>query len=221
MVIGLVGLIGSGKGTVADILVRKHGFTKMAFADSLKDATAQVFGWDRNLLEGDTPESREFRECPDPFWSKKFGYDFTPREALQRLGTESIRNVFDENTWVYAVQRRIENLINKNVVLADTRFPNEIESIRNMHGAVIHIKRGPDPEWYDTLINFYNAGPVRDPDDVHIFMQEVFPKVHVSEYAWVGTPTNYILYNDSSLDELEVNVDYMLTKFKGPCKIPA
>jgi len=221
MVIGLVGLIGSGKGTVADILVRKHGFEKMAFADPLKDAVSHVFGWDRNLLEGDTPESREFRECPDPFWSERFGYDFTPREALQVFGTQSGRNVFGEDIWFHSLQRRIANSNNERIVIADTRFTNEIDAIHKMYGVVVQIKRGPDPKWYDDLIDFYRAeGPLAcwTPDR---FMKEKFPSIHVSEWAWVGSPMNYILYNDSSLDELEVNVDYMLTKFKGPCKIPA
>ena len=58
MIIGICGLIGSGKGTVADILEQEHGFIKVSFADSLKDAVAAVFGWPRSLLEGDTEESR-------------------------------------------------------------------------------------------------------------------------------------------------------------------
>lgn len=60
MLIGVVGFAGSGKGTVADILVRDHGFKKLSFADALKDAVATIFGWERHLLEGDTDESREF-----------------------------------------------------------------------------------------------------------------------------------------------------------------
>ena len=44
MIIGICGLIGSGKGTVADILVNTHKFTKISFADKLKDGVASVFG---------------------------------------------------------------------------------------------------------------------------------------------------------------------------------
>ena len=50
MIIGICGLIGSGKGTAADILVEQHGFTKISFADKLKDGVATVFGWDREML---------------------------------------------------------------------------------------------------------------------------------------------------------------------------
>ena len=40
MIIGICGLIGSGKGTVADILVENHNFEKLSFADKLKDGVA-------------------------------------------------------------------------------------------------------------------------------------------------------------------------------------
>ena len=75
MIIGVCGLIGSGKGTVADMLVQDHDFTKISFADKLKDGVATVFGWDRNMLEGDTDDSRQWRETQDTFWSKETGKD--------------------------------------------------------------------------------------------------------------------------------------------------
>jgi adenylate kinase family enzyme len=53
MIIGICGLIGSGKGTVADILVENHNFQKISFADKLKDGVAAVYGWDRDMLEGE------------------------------------------------------------------------------------------------------------------------------------------------------------------------
>ena len=58
MIIGLVGFIGSGKGTVGDILVTQHGYYRFAFADALKDAVATIFTWPRGLLEGDTAALR-------------------------------------------------------------------------------------------------------------------------------------------------------------------
>ena len=54
MIIGICGFIGSGKDTIADYLVNLHHFRRESFANTLKDAVAQVFGWDRTMLEGRT-----------------------------------------------------------------------------------------------------------------------------------------------------------------------
>ena len=79
MIIGICGLIGSGKGTVSDHLVDTYGFEKISFADKLKDAVSELFGWNRPLLEGDTPGSRQWREEQDDFWTKETGRIITPR----------------------------------------------------------------------------------------------------------------------------------------------
>ena len=71
MIIGMCGLIGTGKDTVADILVNNYNFKKLSFADKLKDGVATVFSWDRQMLEGTTDESRKWREQKDEFWSRE------------------------------------------------------------------------------------------------------------------------------------------------------
>ena len=94
MIIGVCGLIGGGKGTVGDILVQNHGFKKISFADKLKDAVALMFDWDRDLVEGITDESRQWREKKDDFWSNETGREITPRLVLQEFGTECMRKGF-------------------------------------------------------------------------------------------------------------------------------
>ena len=54
MIIGICGLIGSGKDTIADYLVTNYNFKKLSFADKLKDSVATMFDWDRELLDGKT-----------------------------------------------------------------------------------------------------------------------------------------------------------------------
>ena len=129
MIIGVVGFIGSGKGTVGDILERDHGYKKFAFADALKDAVATIFVWPRGLLEGDTNASRAFRERVDPWWSNKFGYEVTPRLILQLMGTEACRHGIADNIWIAALEKRIHGY--EDVVISDCRFPNEIDFIRD------------------------------------------------------------------------------------------
>ena len=129
MIVGLLGFIGSGKGTAGQIL-KDVGFQPMSFASGVKDVASVMFGWRRDWLEGDTDASRMWREEPDEFWSKKFGRNFTPREALQKMGTEVGRDVFNKNFWVDRLERFI--VPGKNYVITDCRFQNEIEFIQNI-----------------------------------------------------------------------------------------
>lgn len=206
MIIGVLGLIGSGKGTVSDILV-SEGFVKESFAAPVKDAVAAIFGWDRALLEGDTIESREFREETDLFWTEALGRNITPRLALQLMGTEAGREVFGEDVWVQSLMYRASS--NKNTVIADVRFPNEIEAIRKAGGHLVLVKRGEDPVWYATA---------RDDNSSHKMgkykMAVQYPDVHISEWAWVGhKDIEYIIRNDSTLEDLRKEVEKMLHCF--------
>jgi dephospho-CoA kinase len=66
LVIGICGFQGSGKDTFSDFLVKNYDFKKITFAGATKDVLNNLFGWDRTMLEGDTIESRVFRETVDP-----------------------------------------------------------------------------------------------------------------------------------------------------------
>ena len=214
-IIGLVGFAGSGKGTVADVLVDKHQFTKLSFADGVKDCVASIFGWPRHLLEGDTEPSRAFREKRDDFWSAKLGIEVTPRWALQTMGTEAGRNVFHDKIWIYSVEKRLSEY--KNVVIPDVRFPNEIDFIKEHNGFIVRVVRGDEPVWYNAAYH-QNTGSHR----AYLFdsnlkkMEEAYPSVHYSEWAWIGSHFDYQIHNNGTKTELETNVNYMLTLFKGP-----
>ena len=224
MIIGIVGFAGSGKGTVGDILVNDHDFTKLSFADAVKDATSAIFGWPRHLLEGDTDESRKFRETKDEFWSARLGRDFIPRLAMQLMGTEAGRNVFHQNLWVDVVERRIRQLqeVNFNhIVIPDVRFPNEIEWMRSKGGFAVRVTRGPDPDWYDTaIIANKNADTheqiSRKSAAVDALIDQY--KIHYSEWAWAGQIMDYQLDNNGSISMLEADIGHMLKVFTGPQK---
>ena len=219
MIIGVIGFIGSGKGTAADILVEKYGFVKLSFADAVKDATAAIFGWQRSLLEGDTDESRSFRETKDEWWSTKFGYDFSPRLALQLMGTEAGRDVFHKDVWVYALERKME--MYKNVVIADVRFPNEIEWMRSKGGFAVRVCRGADPEWYDTAVTANKKAETHEQISRKSAAEDAMVdqyKVHYSEWAWAGQIMDYQLDNNGSISMLEADIGHMLKVFTGPQK---
>jgi hypothetical protein len=202
MIIGLVGFIGSGKGTVGDIFEQK-GFIKDSFAKPLKDACSVMFGWPRELLEGDTEMSRKWREEPDAYWSEKFGRKFTPREALQLMGTEAGRDVFHKDVWVISLLNRAKG---KDVVVTDVRFKNEIQYIQDNGGIVIRVKRGIDPVWFPHLEK------IKFETERTKFMQ--FENTHKSEWDWVGCEFNYTIDNNGSVQDLGKEVEEVLQFIK-------
>ena len=190
MIIGICGLIGSGKDSVADILVQEKNFKKISFADKLKDGVATVFGWDRSMLEGKTSNSRNWREEKDDFWSAELGKDISPRLVLQLFGTECMRQGFYDGVWVSLVKKHIIDNPKQNFVIPDVRFPNEANMIKSIHGEVWRMRRGPDPVWF------------RMYQDLGIQPTEV----HESEWAWANTNFNKILDNNGTLLELRSQV---------------
>ena len=211
MLIGIVGFIGAGKGTAGEMLVNNHNYESESFAKALKDAAACIFGWDRALLEGDTDESRFWREQRDRFWSEKLDIKkFTPRLALQWLGTEACRKVFGEPLWVAGVEKRWRTAGCPNTVITDCRFPNEIQMIRDNGGKVIRIKRGPEPSWYQIIL-FHNKGYSDEDDLENIKKMRIVDNIpHESETAWIGCDIDEVFKNEGTVAELETKIaDYV------------
>jgi hypothetical protein len=200
MIVGMVGLIGSGKDTSADYLVNFHGYRRESFAGILKDAVSVVFGWDRTMLEGRTKQSREWREQVDTWWATKLNIPgLTPRWVLQQWGTEVLRKGFHDDIWIAGLENKLRNS-NDNIVISDCRFPNEINAIRNQGGKIVWVQRGPLPDWYDyavvanTSTNTYSQNLAKDYLTTH--------NIHASETSWIGTKFDCIVDNNSKLDEL-------------------
>ena len=199
MIIGVCGLIGAGKDTIADYLVNIHEFRRESFAGTLKDAVSAVFGWDRVMLEGRTRASRAWREEPDAWWSERLGREITPRWVLQYWGTEVCRHGFHDDIWIASLENKLRNSAD-NVVISDCRFPNEIDAIRRAGGTVIRVVRGPEPEWY-TIAERAGQG-------VEWAAQALLAVgVHASETAWIGTEFDAVLDNNGSMDQLYQQVN--------------
>ena len=194
MIIGICGLIGAGKDTIADYLVNIHQFRRESFANSLKDAVAHVFNWERELLEGRTKQSREWREQPDPWWSTRLGQPITPRWVLQYWGTEVCRKSFHDDIWIASLENKIRNS-RDDIVISDCRFPNEIKAIKDAGGIVIRVVRGPEPVWFE-LARSVNQGPTRN-TTWRLSKNELEKhNVHASETAWIGTEFDAVIDNN-------------------------
>jgi hypothetical protein len=195
MIIGIAGFQGSGKDTIADYLQNIYGFKRDSFAATLKDAVSAVFGWDRDLLEGRTTESRAWREQVDSWWATRLNMPgLTPRVVLQKWGTEVARKSWHDDTWIASLENKL-NRAHNDIVITDVRFPNEIQAVRNAGGIVIRVVRGPEPEWYDLAIET-NSGTFNH-------MARAYPEVHPSEWAWIGTDFDAVIDNNADgLDPL-------------------
>ena len=210
MIIGVCGFIGSGKDTIADYLTNFHGYRRESFANSLKDAVAQVFGWDRTMLEGRTTQARAWREQVDPWWAERLNMPhLTPRWVLQYWGTEVCRKSFHDDIWIAALENKLRNS-KDDIVISDCRFPNEIKSIKDAGGIVVRVVRGPEPEWYDAAVSA-NRGPDGNVTWSTSKVRLERAGIHASETAWVGTNFDFVLDNNTSIDDLYAQVKNLVS----------
>jgi len=200
MLIGMCGLIGSGKDTCADFLVHNYNFKRESFANHLKDIVSIIFGWDRELLEGRTDQSRQWREQVDTWWSQRLNMTITPRWILQHWGTDVLRNNFHNDIWIASLENKLSRF-SGNVIITDCRFPNEIDAIKKLGGTIIRVVRGPDPLWFEDA-KCYMQGPEKNIG--WALSRKVIEEnaVHPSEYSWANTKFDYILDNNGSINGL-------------------
>lgn len=208
MIISVSGIIGSGKDTVASYLVDEHGFKRMSWAASLKDAVAAVFGWDRTMLDGTSKNSREWREQVDQWWANRLDMPgLTPRWVLQFWGTNVLRNHFSDSIWVASLENQLIRTTD-NIVITDTRFQNEIESVNRVGGTTVRVIRGQDPEWFTAAAD-YNRGPTHVGWSIGKAKLDKLG-IHSSEYSHVGLTYDYTIENNSTIDALNEQINQLL-----------
>lgn len=167
MIIALSGKKKSGKDTVANFLVKDRGFTKLSFATPLKDLIVRVFKIDSNLLHDDSKKDEELdfnlsidyshldhiRQIVSEEWGYNIDYDTreniedffgkeieTPRQLMQIVGTDILRNHVDENIFINLLVEKIKQLQTP-VVVADARLKNEREKLLELGAVLTLIKR--------------------------------------------------------------------------------
>lgn len=137
LVIGINGLAGAGKDTVANMVMlslqKDHGLKVkcFAFADNLKKAAATIF----NVPINDFYD-RTKKEEVIPYWN------LSPRQIAQQLGTEACRKGIRDDIWIKSLE---SSILSSNVDVAfitDARFDNEAKFIKGQDaGLVIQIVR--------------------------------------------------------------------------------
>ena len=141
MLIGFSGKKGSGKSYFADYLVNNKLFIKLSFASPLKEITKILF----NLSDEDVKDPIK-KELINP------KFNASPRELMQWLGTDIMREEFNKkfnysgSIWIDNVKDRVKTLLdnNKDVVIDDVRFQNEVDMIHSLGGIVINLHNDLD-----------------------------------------------------------------------------
>jgi hypothetical protein len=142
MILGLSGMKGSGKDTVAAYLVKEHGFERKAFADPLKKSVAALLGIpfsDIDRLKND--------EGAVIALASHYGNlsPVTFREFLQRYGTEAHRDVFGEDFWIDYTLPVQGFYPGRAIVVSDVRFVNEAARVKELGGYNVRIIRPTVP----------------------------------------------------------------------------
>ncbi|WP_234197102.1 hypothetical protein [Pseudacidovorax sp. NFM-22] len=169
-IIGLTGYAGTGKDTVADLLVTHAGFRKLAFADALRGEVADAFGVDMELLTNPVTKQEpsaslsldrapfdfvnalrchgfadcaKGRECvaTDTTWMRA---PRSPRQIMQWWGSEYRRRQ-NPDYWVHQLRSRLILLMQKQLgtrfVITDVRMDNEAAALRSMGACIWQVAR--------------------------------------------------------------------------------
>lgn len=223
-IIALMGNKGAGKDTVAKFIEKNN--TKydkvviMSFADALKDAVSDIFNFRRDLLEGDTVESREWRETEIPYLSDVMHKHVTPRYLLQQIGTNILRKHLYDDLWVDSVLVKIHIMEDQAkkakqqylYVITDCRFANEIFKLSQSGNHVKYVevdRRNRNTYFYNLA---YKHNTTKNPI-LRLYYKYKLRNIHRSEWDWIGVVKDPILiYNIGTTKNLEELVKCLILK---------
>jgi hypothetical protein len=162
-IIAFAGRKQSGKTTCAEFIGQAindysiKNYTIYNFADPLKkDICINILGLTHDQCYGTDDQKNELVDC---YWDSK---QLTAREVMQMVGTDMFRKM-QKNVWSEATIRRIEQDRSYLSLIADCRFPNEVDAVKKAGGFVIKLTRNPynsdhssetalDPENFDQTL---------------------------------------------------------------------
>lgn len=186
MLIGLVGRRGTGKDTIANHLVCRHGFRHRKFSGPLKEALKALFGLTDEHMEG------VLKEIPHPLWG------VSPRMMMQFFGTDvmqtHIQELIPRLGKGHAVQRLLMEMnldleSKTDTVVSDVRFQHEVDALLSRGALLIRVKR----------IGHLQHHEVVDAHESEAGVDMLFSNVEVC--------------NDGTLESLLRSVDCLVEKF--------
>jgi hypothetical protein len=172
MILGISGRARAGKDTLAELFIKEYGFKKVSFADSLKEICSLAFNIKLTDFYDDTIKDKKWEASVDltedianallslieergisinkeqrcVFIEEATKLSFTsPRDLLQRVGTDLCRKTIDDQIWINIFINKISKAEGF-YISADVRFKNEREAIAKLGGKNLLILRPDLPE---------------------------------------------------------------------------
>lgn len=185
-IIGIIGNKRHGKDTIANFLVKTFDFRKVSLATPMKEVAKLLFpNWTDDTLENN-------KEMID----SEFG--ISPREFLQKFGTEFMQIMLSENPlykekvgrkfWVNrAIKEILNDEKNNNFVISDIRFPHELEAFNQIASDSIQVR-------------FIKVIREEIPVDIS----------HASEAFIKELPADYVIENNGSIKDLYDRICFII-----------
>ena len=200
-IIAICGAKRSGKDVLAEHLVRKYNYERIAFAEPLKHAIKTLFNFDDEQVGIGKDTGTGKKDALDERWG------ITPRAALQFFGTEvmqekiqellpDIKRNFFANTLKNYIKTRMGANEGQRFVISDLRFLHEYEvlfSIPNIRKDDIAIIRVIRPD----------AGFLGISNDAVAAARDAVAAAsisHKSEQEYINIPYDIILFNNGTID---------------------
>lgn len=141
MIIGITGYAGVGKDEFAKSLKLRGRFDVMAFSDPLHEMAMTL---DPILIVHQGGSFTTYRDMVDTFGYTEAKRKFPEfRRYLQILGTEAVRDILGEDTWIRVAARKIDtnNMEGMHTAITGVRYPNEAAMVKAFGGIMIRIER--------------------------------------------------------------------------------
>lgn len=184
-IVGLMGKAGSGKDSFANRLVTRHGYRRLAFADTVKSMAVAL----DPIIEIDQKKGGHQARLTEVIQTLG-GWDGAKQLAsvrgyLQELGCAA-RDTLGKDVWLRAVADRAA-FIPGPVVVTDVRFHNEADWVQLTGGALVRIER-----------------PSLDTRDAHVSENELNARI-----------ANHVVTNDGTLEDLHRTADFIAEFLTG------
>jgi len=195
----IIGPMGSGKTTVADHLVKNHGYQKRTLAAAIKNIVADIEDGCRTddiitkrILKYISLSDFEYKNMVTAIeMTKSIEHEIPkPRKRLQFLGTEGGRQMVRDSIWIDIIRATLWP--GNKYVIDDVRFLNEYKAFLKANFTPIKLVLSPETQ-HTRLSNLYgNYDPkiLTHPSETEIASITIDPKFKINSEG----PKDNVLY---------------------------